>query len=1581
MSNEPPIRRSVVSAYLENLENLNQTKNTALPPPSSPTKGLHSRAKSLFENSSPQSVPLSPLRSRSTLVPSSPSRSLTSNISSRPYSILDMPSSPSRLRPTSSRDQMFRPASPVSKSSQPLKLPSLLGSPIKISHSSAPLAGSTAQSGKAFDYLCRVAEAKEWIESIIKEEIPPVGSLIKQGLKDGVVLAKLAKSLKPQIKDKITVSKFQYHHTDNINIFFKLLDEVKMPDLFRFELNDLYESRNIPKIIICLHALTAIVSAASGVPTVIPAQGPFSDEDLHAANTCLRGLNFPNFESLNSQFKRELRGRCTINYEPPKSSAALLNPPVLRPLEKNLSDPSSSPTRRVKSPFLDNDSQQLPPLPIKSSAKSNNIPQLAPAPKLKIPSSPTSRTLNTTLKPIDTLKRDQSMEDFGKKIVEDFERSPSRRKKMSESEFLTNIIKFQAHARGANTRYSFFIKKKMLDIWNENIIDLQSICRRALVLRKMAKDPRSKQTIEPEIIRLQAVIRGKLQRDECQKIRKDESSVDISRLQSVIRGNKVREAVDRINFELFRHESKVVQIQSKIRTNAIHCDVKRTLQSRDNITAFQALARRVLFERKLNKSVKAVHSEKDAVLLLQSIIRGNSVRNQYTQTTAGLGYFECDILELQSIIRGGLLRNKLNHILDTLEDEDGKLNEFSAVVRGQAARDEVSRINLGLDNATDSVIGLQAHIRGVITRYSYDLILDNFDFYAEDVTALQSLIRGYLHRQSRRELLLYYEQFLPQIIKIQSYIRGKYLGTAYKSLISMPNPPLSVIKKFAYLLVDNEVDLQEEVKLTQLKELINEKTSSNERLEKHIDQLNLKIALLEKNKIEFDEVVHQMNKSISGPNSSGSYTTIDLSSLNHKSKTKIELFEKLFYLLQTQPSYLTKLLNLSSNGINIVLKVFNSLKSDGLPTREEYLFIKLMENLIKDAVMKAGSIDNFQRDKDADWTILVNTLVMDSSNSFHRSTFAEIMEVLIEDEDVDFEANPVVIFKRLHGSSYSYDSITENDAISDQSTEKQFIYNLQQLRGYSSEIFHILEESMESIPAFIKILAKTAYQVSVKKYPHYVDQEHLSNAGYVFAKGFFNLMFNPQHFTKFFKSERLTKLNRANLHSLDKLLTQIFIMKPFGSKDPYHQPLNRHIISKTEDTAQFLKSLIEIGDVDSLYQMTIYDDMTAHNRPNLTLNILDMISIGEVIQREINGVAPYRSDSLREVLVAIQSLSTPDLSKLNGYYTLLLNPSVYKPNSDEIRIKALNMQLKRCIVYLIQVQDECTDLRDLLESPIEHIHEFKFKQLIDLENREIQSRRAVNDYVNEGQGSLGDLTKVSYSTLKQITIQRIQELQSLGKLSTSFDAAYQSIINDIANDIKSKNDQRQLRKRQLQMAENAIIRLGDKGLSLNHHLQNYAILIDKSMENMQSKSPSRRKRIIPFTKQYFYERELKRDGRVPRFGAFKYSYKKLYEKGILIIKDTDPLTSSSFFTGLSFPRVDFMFESNEAGVFEISTKSYENSKIAMNGYKEVLTLDQLLFDYQFEKKDCVELFKGLIKFDTYAFVNFIFKKFYHSEGN
>jgi Ras GTPase-activating-like protein IQGAP2/3 len=96
----------------------------------------------------------------------------------------------------------------------------------------------------------------------------------------------------------------------NIALFFRFLVEIELPDLFCFELIDLYEKKNIPKVIYCIHALSWLLYRKGMVDFRIGnlvGQLQFEHHELEQTRKGLdkAGVSMPSFSGMGASFGAE----------------------------------------------------------------------------------------------------------------------------------------------------------------------------------------------------------------------------------------------------------------------------------------------------------------------------------------------------------------------------------------------------------------------------------------------------------------------------------------------------------------------------------------------------------------------------------------------------------------------------------------------------------------------------------------------------------------------------------------------------------------------------------------------------------------------------------------------------------------------------------------------------------------------------------------------------------------------------------------------------------------------------------------------------------------------------------------------------------------------------------------------------------------------------------------------------------------------------------------------------------------------------------------------------------------------------
>ncbi|ODV69465.1 hypothetical protein HYPBUDRAFT_159361 [Hyphopichia burtonii NRRL Y-1933] len=1425
---------------------------------------------------------------------------------------------------------------------------------------------ATSRDSPGYEYLCRILAIKNWMEPIIQEEINQDPVELISYIRNGIHLAKLSKAVLGTTKKIFTNdSRLQFQHTDNINQFFYLLKRKNVPDLFRFELTDLYDAKNVPKVWFCLHALSYILAKTNpgyGYIEDLVDQVDFTEDEIRAANRALVGCSLPNFTSVDTEMS--------------STSKKVERDVQTSPIRPKYQDVATSPIKNNRSSVTNRYEKYLQET--NQTEESN---------------ADTSR---------DSINRNASsrIKDHHKAIYNSLDYTYNPLYTPEIDDHIDNIIKVQALAKGASFRYKMFIDRILLKSYEEEFTVFCSVIRGNASRRRTIDCKRDDLIVfEDEIIQLQAIARRKLFNSKS-KVDFSDSEKAIVLLQAIIRGRIERLRVENTKNDIVLATSNVIEFQTVIRRNKIHSKSSVILDNidyiEDSVLSLQSVARRILYQRQTNNSIISGLANSGGIVQLQSLIRGNKTRIECFRVLRGMFRASTMIADLQSIARGGIARTKLcNNVLITLMGQDDRMNELFAKVRGNAIRRRFNwQKQVLYFYEEEQILPLQSKFRGILSRFKREIILD--DIYTEigSVIDLQSRIRGFKIRREIVSMFNYYTMNLDKVIRAQAMIKSKFTQRAYKSLLNMKNPPLSVIQRFASLLTDNDIDYQEEMELSNLKDCIIEKSKSNEELESQIENLDIKLSLLDKNKITVEDFIQHNNKfKLYKPSANHAAHIKNLEKLNKSSRERIELYQSMFYFLQTKPSYfirLYKTLSVESKGSNfckslqnLIISLF-PIKNSSIDnhSREEFFYVKFIFALMRTDIQKnSRNISDLTKAQSSFWVEFFLQINNHTYQRTHLKSFmGKIVTLLIETDEVSFESDPTVINDgiadreiKVHGYSDRPKGMTPQTAIKDPEVSAAFVENLLSLREYATSVLEVLQASLNKVPIHVRLIAREAFKLSQLQFPEKSEQQHLSVAGVIFIKHYISTILQyPENFGYLakdpFNPELFNTKAKANLKHLSRVLLQVFSMKPFS--DNFLKPLNDYITSSIDITRNFISQLIEVKDIEYEYELNDYDDIITHERPKLMMKVSEMIQIEKIVGQNIDIMAPSADDQLYNVISKLDELvnSADDLVSLTelGTITLNLNPTTKEDSLADSKVKSLLTQAKRCILYIIRIQDG-DGLLELLISRIKESHEDKFRKIVASERKESESSRHHEKRRPYYRTSLGDLSTLTYRELKKMALEIILQLEGMGQLTR--ENSFQELLNQIAVDIKTKDDQRITRKSQLDIATKTNNKLLEKEKFLSRQLNDYNKHIEGILAQLQLRPKDKKIfNIIPvFSKQYFYHRELKKNNRLPKFGSYIYSVKKLMDQKILL--DFGGLITQKF---SSSSKIDFMFSCHEVGIFVIEAAA---GSVTVPGAYNTISLDQLL-NYQYENKQKLELFSGMVTFDAQNLTSFIFKRFY-----
>lgn len=286
-----------------------------------------------------------------------------------------------------------------------------------------------------------------------------------------------------------------------------------------------------------------------------------------------------------------------------------------------------------------------------------------------------------------------------------------------------------------------------------------------------------------------------------------------------------------------------------------------------------------------------------------------------------------------------------------------KLTKCQSYIRTWLLRKEFNELReiRQSDDYLSFITCIQANIRG---RHSRKLLANRKQQWQSNLqflTQVQALARGHLARSKYQRTLNHYRSNINKVIRVQMYVKSKLAENEYRKLTTDTNPSIKTVKSFIHLLNDNDLDFDRELAIEDLRQQVIENIRENNQLDAHVNALDIQIALFLKNAVTFDEVLKHSGAFKKRKDRQRKLT--EMANKNHplsflgvdkESRQRLELFQDLVYLLQTEPKYLARLLSMTNrqdlgdfSSHKLIESSVLSLFGYATNAREEYLLINL----------------------------------------------------------------------------------------------------------------------------------------------------------------------------------------------------------------------------------------------------------------------------------------------------------------------------------------------------------------------------------------------------------------------------------------------------------------------------------------------------------------------------------------------------------------------------------------------------------------------------------------------------------------
>jgi hypothetical protein len=214
---------------------------------------------------------------------------------------------------------------------------------------------------------------KQWMETVMKTSLPSVEEL-EERLRNGVMLVHLGKIFLPSDplwskaydldESRYKSRGLDFRHTDNVLTWIKSLNKLGLPPVFYPDVTDIYEQKNIPKLVYCIHALSHYLKKEGKTDLAVSdlyGNAEFSEKAVQKAQETLRGTSdIPSIDVVEDLVEEELQyqGMDVLKTE-------------VKAIQKQLEEDSANPTTVGAS---EGESEEPPPPVPKKMSRAESRP-------------------------------------------------------------------------------------------------------------------------------------------------------------------------------------------------------------------------------------------------------------------------------------------------------------------------------------------------------------------------------------------------------------------------------------------------------------------------------------------------------------------------------------------------------------------------------------------------------------------------------------------------------------------------------------------------------------------------------------------------------------------------------------------------------------------------------------------------------------------------------------------------------------------------------------------------------------------------------------------------------------------------------------------------------------------------------------------------------------------------------------------------------------------------------------------------------------------------------------------------------
>ncbi|KAL7721012.1 GTPase-activating protein [Entamoeba marina] len=475
------------------------------------------------------------------------------------------------------------------------------------------------------------------------------------------------------------------------------------------------------------------------------------------------------------------------------------------------------------------------------------------------------------------------------------------------------------------------------------------------------------------------------------------------------------------------------------------------------------------------------------------------------------------------------------------------------------------------------------------------------------------------------------------------------------------------------------------------RQLLNE-VRKNANLQKECDTQERRIGLLIRNAGSLTEKKKKKKKN-------SNMVIVQKDSITNE---RLTLYSNLFYLLQSEPTYLARLINCLTDqetSVKIIDSIILTIYGNAISSREEYLILQLMKQAMElemstltDLWMSIQNQSNFPKmivsynkrkmGKEFLVEVLTNPLQkMVRDFPAHRKLNLEGKKILFEIINEKETTTGVEVNKR---------DLTDQEILNDEDVKAVINTRIKDLKEAAGILFEAIIASLHKIPYGLRYICKVLCDCTLQAYPNTSEAELMKYTSYfIFYRFIGTFICDPQN-----RCVDLTDMN--NVLAVHKVLHQLFNLSQFSSSQEqtkWYVPMNGWIEERTEEVKNFLREVVNVEPPEDKLQIDKYMAMVADVRPTILINPHEITEFHQVAKQYLPKIAPDSDNPLNKILT---ELGDPEEYNDDNVITLVLSPKYISTTLEDENV-ALYKKTKVMMISVFKVITENEGLNSLMD--------------------------------------------------------------------------------------------------------------------------------------------------------------------------------------------------------------------------------------------------------------------------------------------